>query len=182
MVCIIYKVISMRIRVSALGKIGSVLDFEEVAAASQFPELTKIGLSQSPLELNGTVLKTELGFLVSGTVSMSLTLTCSRCLTAFEYPVKAEFSEEFVPGGKGDHSEADELGDAAPTFQGDCIDVSGLVAEAIIVEIPMKAVCREDCRGLCPECGQVLNDNQCKCKVVQPDPRLAVLADLLKNQ
>ena len=85
MVCIIYKVISMRIRVSALGKIGSVLDFEEVAAASQFPELTKIGLSQSPLELNGTVLKTELGFLVSGTVSMSLTLTCSRCLTAFEY-------------------------------------------------------------------------------------------------
>jgi len=172
----------MQIRIAALGKTGSVLDFEEIVPVSHFPELTKVGLAQSPLHIEGTVLKTKLGLLVSGTVALSLTLTCSRCLTAFVYPVKADFSEEFLPRGQVTESTEVDAFETAPTFFGDYIDISGLVTEAVILEIPMKAVCREDCLGICPKCGQVLNEKVCKCEAVQPDPRLAVLADLLKKQ
>ncbi len=182
-VCIIYEVTYMRIRIAALGKIGSSLDFEEVVGVNHFPELTQIGESQTPLQIKGTVLKTKFGFLVSGAAEMSLTLTCSRCLTPFEQTIKADFSEEYVPAGyKAENPEPSELEDPAHTFQGDYIDITRLVTEAVILEIPMKAVCRNDCKGICPECGQVLNEKVCDCDKVQPDPRLAVLADLLKNQ
>jgi uncharacterized protein len=55
------------------------------------------------------------------------------------------------------------------------------VREEIILSIPMKAVCSETCKGLCPECGQNLNEGQCDCVVERIDPRLAPLLDLLKE-
>ena len=171
----------MRIKIAALSKVGSTLEFDEVAAANRFPDLTQLGESLSPLKVKGVVLKTEQGFLVSGTVHMSMTLTCSRCLTPFEQQISADFSDEYLPQGQTVEGEGtSQLQDEVPTFQGDYLDISGLITESVILEIPMKAVCRTDCKGICPACGQVLNEKGCQCDPVQPDPRLAVLADLLR--
>ena len=60
------------------------------------------------------------------------------------------------------------------------LDVEALAAEDLVLDMPTKFLCREDCKGLCPTCGKNLNDGPCGCEQ-EVDPRLAALADLLKD-
>jgi uncharacterized protein len=94
------------------------------------------------------------GILVSGRVSGSLSQECSRCLTevggAFSVPVE----ELFVLGPVG----ADD--DAYP-IRGEHIDLEPMVRDAVVLGLPLNPLCRPDCKGLCPECGQDLNEADC---------------------
>ncbi len=65
-------------------------------------------------------------------------------------------------------------------YTGDEIDIADLVRESLILAEPLKSVCSETCRGLCPHCGINLNTAQCDCQGKLIDPRLAVLQKLLK--
>jgi uncharacterized protein len=62
------------------------------------------------------------------------------------------------------------------------LDLDELVYTEVIVSLPMKHLCREDCKGICPSCGKNLNDQKCNCETKQIDPRLQALADLLKEE
>lgn len=180
--CIIYEVNSMQIKISALSKVGSMLTFEEVVPAESFPDLIQLGEFHSPLDIQVTVVKTESGFLVYGSASGDVTLRCSRCLESFVYHVEAEFDDEFVPQSSiNSEPEFADLGDEVSTYQGDYIDIKELITESVLLDVPMKVVCREDCKGICPDCGQALNEKTCQCNPHKPDPRLAVLADLFKE-
>ncbi|MCL6560327.1 MAG: DUF177 domain-containing protein, partial [Firmicutes bacterium] len=69
----------------------------------------------------------------------------------------------------------------AVPFHGDVLDVTPEVLKSIILALPMKAVCREECPGLCPGCGRNLNEGRCGCVNEDIDPRLSVLKDFFKK-
>lgn len=148
----------------------------------------------SSIEVDVTVTHTGSAFLVEGTVNGSFLLRCDRCLLTFDWPLSARLTETYLkaaePGGGDDEPVGDdfvfeaesveEIDDAVRYAVGDTVDISEAVRELALVSLPMKAVCDEGCRGLCPNCGVNLNHNACACEREDIDPRLADLADFLK--
>ena len=66
-------------------------------------------------------------------------------------------------------------------YDNDTLDITDIVRENILAELPLKILCVEDCQGLCPKCGKNLNQGQCDCDLHEVDPRLAILATLMEN-
>lgn len=127
---------------------------------------------RGPVRVNLELTSTENAILARGTVQVVAQLTCARCLEPFSFPLEAPFAEVYYFAGKG---EEDWI-----FFTGPTINLEPEIIKAIILEIPMKAVCREECRGFCPDCGKNLNTGECRCGREKVEPRLAALADLLK--
>jgi len=130
------------------------------------------------LRLQGRVLKAGEEMVLDGVLRGAFKLTCSRCLKQFvqplEFPVSATYVQttEFPPGARADAAFDD---DARIAFLGDDIDLIAGVREDLMLNIPLKPLCSEDCRGLCPRCGADLNEEECGCAQEPGDPRLAAL-------
>ena len=116
---------------------------------------------------------------VSGTISVVATLICGRCLEEAEAEFTIPFHEFFRENG--DTCQQEDM-ETITFFQGDEIDISDLVRETIILSEPLRFVCREDCKGLCPDCGVNLNEQSCGCAKDIIDPRLIALAKLLNKE
>jgi uncharacterized protein len=124
-------------------------------------------------------------FRVTGRVLTQLELECGRCVEPFELPVNSTFELRYVPqtenSGEGEREIAED--DLTTTFYRDgVLDVTDLLREQFQLVLPMKPLCREDCKGLCPECGTNLNRGTCDCAPRWEDPRLAALKGLLDRQ
>ena len=111
------------------------------------------------------------GLLATGTARAPFEAECRRCLTAVRGEVEAPFQELF-------EFEARE-GESYP-IRGEHIDLAPLAREALLLNLPLAPLCREDCAGLCPRCGADLNLGRCGCEPDDRDPRWAVL-DALKG-
>jgi uncharacterized protein len=127
----------------------------------------------------------DAAFAVRGTVRTTLELACSRCLDPFEVPVDASFELRYVPqaanAGDGEHEIGeDDLGIAY--YRDGTLDLAELLREQFQLALPMKPLCTEACRGMCPHCGTNLNRTECACRPQWDDPRLAPLKSLLSNQ
>lgn len=121
-------------------------------------------------------------FLVKARLTGEATLECSRCLTEFDFPLTVNFSEEFRPGqpSPNGEQEEDEEGRTFSRYEGDEIDLSEPFRQSILLELPIKALCTEACKGLCPNCGANLNEDPCRCAGEEKaDPRLSALKKLL---
>jgi uncharacterized protein len=109
-------------------------------------------------------------------------LTCARCLRSFPFPVDARSRFTFcaTPAGiAGDREVELKLEDLeSGPYEGDEIDLSGLVYEQIVLSFPIKPLCHADCKGLCPLCGSDRNVSACGCKEKRVDPRWDVLRKL----
>lgn len=106
---------------------------------------------------------------------------CSRCLQKFNYSLKEDFYEEFdhlqnqSAEIKGSAGGVDlEAGDRF-VFWGDFLDLNEYFRQSFLMSQPLKILCREDCRGICPVCGIDRNKKQCSCRQEKIDPRWAVL-------
>jgi uncharacterized protein len=129
--------------------------------------------------------------LVKGKVSGEVELQCSRCLAPVVTPLEASFEEEFVEGAEPqvevqDNDAEEDSAEEARTvtyYAGEEIDLTDVLRDAILLELPMKPLCTEDCQGLCPTCGKNLNEGACQCNadLSDVDPRLSVLKDLLRR-
>jgi uncharacterized protein len=120
-------------------------------------------------------------FRLVGHLRTALELTCSRCLEPFSFPLEAAFDLRYLPAAAMSTESERAIGDddlETSYYQNDEIDLSGLVAEQILLALPMKPLCREECRGLCQECGANLNTGPCACQPSRLDPRLAGLRPL----
>ena len=118
---------------------------------------------------------------LAGTVSGELELNCSRCLDPFRLPVTSAFDLRYVPRSDGIGDDEREVGEDDLTtafYDDDQIDLRELVAEQFQLALPMKPLCSEDCKGLCPQCGTNLNNATCGCSQEWVDPRLAALKQL----
>jgi len=124
-------------------------------------------------------------FRVTGRVVTQLGLDCGRCVEPFELPVDAAFELRYVPQpehGGGEERELAEDDLTTAFYQDGALDVIDLLREQFQLALPMKPLCREDCKGLCPECGTNLNRASCECAPHWEDPRLAALKGLLDRQ
>lgn len=125
---------------------------------------------EGELTNNGRVLKSK------GVIHATAKYQCSSCLEDFSTNMDIPFSENYQEDSNDDiENEAD-----LAYYNGDEIDIADLVRESMILAEPLKIVCSESCRGLCPHCGINLNIAECSCTDNVIDPRLAVLQQLLK--
>lgn len=115
---------------------------------------------------------------VTGRIDATVPLTCGRCLDEFRVPVRATVDTRYVPRpAAADHElGADDLD--LDFYDHDELNLDTLVETETTLALPMKPLCRDDCRGLCPVCGGNRNVTQCACTQRSPDPRLAALRDL----
>jgi len=138
------------------------------------------------VSLGFDIFKSEAQFRLVGSVRTVLEVPCSRCLEPFSLPVDASFDLLYQPqsantGGGEDEIEveADDL--ATAFYENDEIDLGQLMREQFYLTLPMKPLCGESCRGLCPECGANLNLDACGCLRRWEDPRLAALKALRRD-
>lgn len=103
--------------------------------------------------------------------------TCARCLEAFPAPVDREFHWVLKPRSSESGDVEGVAGNALAFYEGDEVDLSPLVREEILVALPTRALCKEDCAGLCARCGANRNQGDCGCTEERGDPRLAVLRE-----
>ena len=114
-----------------------------------------------------------------GHIDGSVVGHCARCLEEYTFDVAKDFFVVLIP--KADLAGEVELTDDdldLSFYEGDQVDLSPLVREQIILALPTRPLCRDDCKGLCPHCGANLNAQACPCTESSGDPRLAVLRNL----
>jgi uncharacterized protein len=155
--------------------------FEQVYTPGQLTGESDAFRVSRPASLAFDIHKDKSQFQLVGRLDTELELTCSRCLEPFTWPVAASFDLRYQPrtlnAGEGEREiEEDDLGTAF--YDDDRIDLGQLMREQFYLSLPMKPLCRDACRGLCPTCGTNLNRGACGCTVAWEDPRFAALKAL----
>ena len=134
-----------------------------------------------PVALTFEILKDKDRFQLIGTVKTTLELGCSRCLEPYRLAVASTFDLRYLPSGEASAEHEAEIEDDdldTSYYSDDQIDLNELMREQFYLALPMKPLCQEDCRGLCPQCGTNLNTDACACAPAWEDPRLAALKAL----
>src|SRR5262245_16443945 len=139
-------------------------------------------LEISPVKLAGEVSRIEKGFSFDARMDYSGKLECSRCLSPYPFENSEDFSlvlrKRPAPGSEEIALRGEELDESF--YDDPVISVEPIAEERIQMAVPMKPLCREDCLGLCPQCGQDRNVTACDCVVETGDPRWASLRVLKK--
>jgi uncharacterized protein len=129
-----------------------------------------------PLTGSFQAIRNSKGIYITGALNTNAETDCARCLTPVLLPIKIELDDLFYYPPQTAPAGEPVVGEDG------FIDLAPLVRQLSLLEIPMQQFCREDCKGLCPSCGQNLNDAACRCQFDDIDPRLSVLRDLLDQQ
>jgi uncharacterized protein len=123
-------------------------------------------------------------FRVIGHATTTLRLECGRCVEPFELPVDARWELRYLPAADAAAEPDREITEDDLTtafYRDESLDVIEMLREQFQLVLPMKPLCAESCRGLCPECGANLNRTECGCQPRWEDPRLAPLKGLLNR-
>ena len=141
----------------------------------------RISLTQ-PATVSGKVRLAGNEVFVNGHVETRAQVECDRCLKPVEIPVNTDFALEYITGSEYESVETAELTEAemsVSVFDGEAIDVDEIVKEQIVLAVPTRMLCRDDCKGICPECGADRNTGDCSCTTNDIDPRWAALKNLI---
>lgn len=143
-------------------------------------------LGVGPVECRGRLTAVEDGILIEGDLRYEQTMACDRCLEPTALPAHERFQllavaaleePEAVLERELEKDELDVVG-----IEGEEIDTDPLVVEQVRLNVPMKPLCSEQCKGLCPRCGSNLNEGPCHCRGAEVDPRWAALAELRDSE
>lgn len=178
---------SLKINVVTIPEEGLNFVFSEDGA--WFKECFKDGkipdVSIDKADVNCLITKISSTVFIRGKLSAIIDINCSRCLEDTKLSVSADFIYTLIPGKaqtKEDlELEKEEL--EISQYHGDFIELTPIICEQIILQIPIKALCSQDCKGLCPQCGTNLNHSSCNCHLGCVDSsRMAVLINFkVKN-
>ncbi len=184
-----------------------VVDVNRRVEPEAFADLTDDFRVAGPTELVGTVRREKGTHVVlHSRVTSAMEVTCGRCLESYVVPFSADVETRFVPPAEfarvtaetaakaglltagavaDDEDEEDE--DIEPVAEGhvvglaeyrdEAIDLGDVIREQLYLALPMKPLCQESCKGLCPVCGANRNRETCQCQYQWEDPRMAVLAE-----
>jgi DUF177 domain-containing protein len=127
---------------------------------------------------------------VRGRLGAALELECSRCLERFPMPLDQDLDLFYLPHKPDDDREEEdevELSDrdmVVAYYRGDRLDLGEVVREQCFLALPLKPLCRDDCRGRCPSCGRNRNAESCACPAPEEtaDPRFASLKKLIDQE
>lgn len=150
---------------------------------SEIPDLDPEGLSAirfpSPIHVNVTYYRSGREILFTGGLRGEVEGDCSRCLESFPFVIEKTFdfilTTDPLPTNRNMELTADDMG--LSFHSGDDIDLSPYVREQTLLALPLRPLCSEGCRGLCPGCGAELNQDGCGC-TSPGDPRMAVFRNL----
>lgn len=156
--------------------------FEPSAFEPQDPDYRVV----APVEVLLDVEKAGGGaFRVTGRAHAELELDCSRCVDPYELPVDVTFELRYVPHEQNAGDDEREIAEDDLTtayYREGSLDLIEMLREQFQLAIPMKPLCSDACRGLCPECGANLNRTECGHQPKWEDPRLAPLKGLLNKE
>jgi uncharacterized protein len=135
----------------------------------------------APVQLDLEIHKDKDRFRLVGTTQTELEVPCSRCLEPYRMPFEGTIDVRYLPvselAAEDDREVAEEDLDTS-FYRDDQIDLNELLREQFYLALPMKPLCRDECAGLCPQCGTNLNAGTCECTSQWEDPRLAPLKGL----
>ncbi len=135
----------------------------------------------TPVTLEGTVSSKGDTYLLEANMAGRLRLRCDCCLEPYERDVETELRIDLIPPVPVPEETEIELSaeDMAVDFvHGDELDLAAIVREQIFLSLPIKSVCRENCKGLCPRCGANLNKRACGCAGKSGHPAFSKLDEL----
>jgi uncharacterized protein len=179
----------MQFDLRQLGRRGSGSLSEEHVERTYQPDQFRTPEAQAedyrvvaPVHLVLDIRKDRDVYRVTGRVETRLALECGRCLEPLEIAVDSPFELRYVPqvetpGEPEREVEEDDLTTAY--YQDETLDLAELMHEQFLLALPMKPLCSETCKGLCPECGTNLNKSDCGHKPSWKDARMAALQGLL---
>ena len=144
------------------------LDLSQVEHGGVFP-------LKKPVTLIGTVSNTSSLIRFQAEISFQFDALCDRCGKETSKTYQVEVSKSLATSIEGDDSDTILL---VPDMK---LDVDDFLYTEVIVNLPLKHLCSEDCKGICYKCGKNLNEGACSCDTREIDPRLAKLAELLNN-
>ena len=134
---------------------------------------------EGPVEVSVSFYRAGMELFFSGSLKTRTGAVCARCAEDFDAPGNRPFRFVLSPkaiGYDADSLRAEDL--EFSLYEGDEVDLSPLIREQVLLALPTRPLCREDCRGLCPHCGINLNHSTCDCRVENLDPRLEALRSL----
>jgi uncharacterized protein len=134
-------------------------------------------LKKSPVKLRIANQENKKLF-ISGTVDMEVSIPCGRCLEEVPTSIHFDIDKELTIDGSVIIDEEMEETDYLIGFE---LDVDKLVYAEILVNWPMKVLCKEDCEGICNVCGMNLNKGTCDCQRTELDPRMAAIQDIFSK-
>ena len=127
--------------------------------------------------------------IAEGSFETTARLECSRCLSDFTVPVSSAIDEQFeIPVVAADLSDGEEEAEPEfaeelePIFVENTLDLTELIRQTVILALPIRPLCGEACRGLCPTCGQNLNERDCGCERGEGPRPFANLAEMIKTK
>ena len=138
----------------------------------------------APVDFAADVRKDQEKVRLVGRLRTVLEVDCSRCLEPYQIPVDAPIDLMFLPGSSNTGLAEKKIEDediGVSYYHDDVIDLIEVMREQILLALPMKPLCREDCKGLCPVCGVNRNRETCECQPIWVDPRLEPLRALKKT-
>ncbi|MGB9181093.1 MAG: DUF177 domain-containing protein [Pyrinomonadaceae bacterium] len=174
----------MRIEIDSLengkGTFAHTYETGEIVLDEEHARLTR-----EP-EIKGRVSRKAQEVSVAGHISAQAEVDCGRCLKSVSVPVETDFEVTYVPASdyaqEEDAAELHEEDLAQAVFDGGTIDIDELVREQVLLAMPTRALCVEDCKGLCPVCGADRNAEDCACQTSEIDPRWAALGKLVNGK
>lgn len=113
---------------------------------------------------------------ILGTTEVKVLIPCDRCLDDVEFTFPISIDESIKMDGDSDGDKDDFY-----YIDGCILDVDKLISDEIVVALPTKVLCKEDCKGLCSVCGTNLNHDTCDCDRVSLDPRMAAIKDIFQS-
>jgi len=179
----------MRIRTEELTEGALSLKYEE--QPETFPVLAQLvsdGICEFPALLKAALRAQQIGDMVKidGRISTTVRLDCGRCLQSFEMPLASSFTLTYIrtepAAGQGDADRDDveltseDIG--LIYFQGEEINLKNEIQEQVVLALPLRALCKPECSGLCPGCGVDLNTAECHCDNSPSEGKFAALKNL----
>jgi uncharacterized protein len=154
----------MRIRVESILEGGK--SIEGTVEPSSIPLDEPCYRLAEPLTFTGRATRSGEDVYVEGTLAGSVEAQCSRCLENFALPLDVSLDVMFVPEQESEDAEEDmfESETHRAYYSGESIDLLEQLRDIILVNLPIKPICRSDCKGLCPQCGADLNREPCTCE------------------
>jgi len=145
-------------------------------------------VSAGPIEGFIDFANTGRAILARGEFRSTVQMECSRCLKTFAASITARI-EELLPIAtllEGEPIEEEDMGlqgeeEIQSIFTNNMLDLTELIRQSLIIDTPIRPLCEEACKGLCPTCGRNLNEGQCDCKPDVESSPFGKLAEILKN-
>ncbi|HUN53557.1 MAG TPA: DUF177 domain-containing protein [Smithella sp.] len=177
---------SLKINVFLIPEEGQRFVFSEDDAwfRACFKDSESADFTLDRVDVDCLVTKTSGTVFIKGSLTALVDICCSRCLENTKLSIGADFAYTLIPA-KAETREDLELTPEEleiSYYKGDFIDLGPIICEQIILQIPIKTLCRDECKGLCPQCGANWNTSSCSCRLDVVDNRMAVLKNFtIKN-